>query len=203
MNNTIISRIQQELQKRGLKPGGNPAKTWLMQKVRQLNPSGRDRMDIVKQREAQRNKAILGRFYFFFYDAKLKDKLPYWDRFPLVIPISQYHDGFLGLNLHYIPPKERLLLLRKLRQFATGPLKDEKTRLRLSYPLLAATKEAYKAMPCVKRYLANHIQSRVIEVPPSEWDIAAALPLQQFKSNTGTVNSQEVWDDSENMEDQF
>jgi hypothetical protein len=27
-----------------------------------------------------------GNMYMFFYDAKLKDKLPYWDMFPLVLP---------------------------------------------------------------------------------------------------------------------
>ena len=44
-----------------------------------------------------------GNMYMFFYDAKLKDKLPYWDAFPLVLPFRKVPGGFFGLNLHYIP----------------------------------------------------------------------------------------------------
>ena len=32
--------------------------------------------------------------YTFFYDPKTKDKLPYYDRFPVVIINEIYPDGF-------------------------------------------------------------------------------------------------------------
>ena len=38
------------------------------------------------------------RLNMFFYDPKLKKKLPYYDTFPLVLPLENYSDGFLGLN---------------------------------------------------------------------------------------------------------
>jgi len=192
---TIIQRIQEQLGEKSLVPGTSLAHKWLLQKVKQLNPTGQDRMQLLKQRDAQRNKAIIGRFYFFHYEPKLKEVLPYWDRFPLVIPIKQYTDGFLGLNLHYISPKDRLILLKQLSRFATGSLQDERTRLKPSYPLLSATHQAYRATPCVKRYLLQHIRTRVIEIPTPEWDIAAALPLQQFTSKT-SIRPQEVWEES-------
>ena len=43
-----------------------------------------------------------GRMSMFIYDPKLKDKLPYYDTFPLVLPIETYSNGFLGINLHYL-----------------------------------------------------------------------------------------------------
>lgn len=192
---TIITRINEQLLQKGIAPGSTPGKTWLLQKIKQLNPTAKDRMDLIRNREAQRTRTMLGRMYFFFYNPKLKETLPYWDRFPLVIPLQRYHDGFLGLNLHYIPPKDRLILLKQLSRFATGALDDERTRLRLSYPLLKGMHQAYRATPCIKRYLAPHILSRFIEIPTGEWDIAAALPLQRFTSRS-PVSSQEVWDDS-------
>ena len=45
---------------------------------------------------------IPGRLYFFIYTAKLKNELPLWDRFPLVVPLELYKDGFLGINFNYL-----------------------------------------------------------------------------------------------------
>jgi len=193
---TIIDKVQKQLDEKNFAAGGRNAKNWLLTKIKTLNARGNDRLKIISEGK-QKNKAIVGRFYFFFYDAKLKDELPYWDKFPLVIPIQQYSDGFLGLNLHYITPRDRLILLTQLKRFQTGALGDEKTRLKLSYPILKATHNAYRATPCIKRYLVGHIRSRVVEIAPEEWQIAAALPLQQFKSNTQSVSSQKVWKESE------
>ena len=39
----------------------------------------------------------------FVYDPKYKKTLPYYDTFPLVLPLERYSDGFLGLNFHYLP----------------------------------------------------------------------------------------------------
>jgi hypothetical protein len=160
-----------------------------------LHPTVQDRMEIIRDREAQRNRTMIGRFYFFFYNPKTREKLPYWDLYPMVIPLQRYHDGFLGLNLHYIYPRDRLILLTQLKRFATGPLTDERTRLRLSYPLLKALHQAYRATPCIKKYLGGYVQSRFIEIPPTEWDIAATLPAQIFVSNT-SVQKEKVWKDS-------
>lgn len=192
---TLIEKIQKQLDEKNFAIGGRNAKNWLLTRIKTLNAKGSDRLKIISE-GTQKNRTIIGRFYLFFYDAKLKDELPYWDKFPMVIPIQRYSDGFLGLNLHYITPRDRLILLKQLERFQTGSLGDEKTRLKLSYPILKATANAYRATPCIKRYLVGHIRSRVVEIPATEWQIAAALPLQQFKSNTQSVNDQMVFEDS-------
>jgi hypothetical protein len=130
--------------------------------------------------------------YFYYYDPKTKDSLPYWDKFPLVIPIETYRDGFLGLNLHYISPKQRLVLLDALSGYANNSQYDETTRLRLTYNNLKNLGKAYRAKPCVKKYLFKHVESRFLEIEANEWDIAVLLPFQNFQG----ASANKVYNDS-------
>jgi hypothetical protein len=118
--------------------------------------------------------------------------LPYYDRFPLVVPIEQHPDGFLGLNLHYISPKQRIILLDKLSEFANNSAYDETTRLRMSYDLLKRATKIYEKTPCLKKYLYKHIESRFVEIDANEWDIAAMLPFENFVG----ASSNKVWSES-------
>jgi hypothetical protein len=177
----LIDRIKQSLAKEGYSTGTNNARNWIRAKVKDLNPSTRTLMG---DRDRLKNNSTIGKMYFYFYDPKTKDILPYYDRFPLVIPIESYKDGFLGLNLHYIHPKQRLVLLDKLSETATNNNFDSKTKLRVSYSYLAGASRAFEATPCIKRYLYSHIQSRFLEISADEWDIAAMLPVETFVGAT-------------------
>jgi hypothetical protein len=185
----LLDRIKASLAKEGLTPRTNAARTWLRAKVQELNPS---RAALMKDSERLRNSSMIGRMYFYFYDPKTKDSLPYYDRFPLVIPIERYPDGFLGLNLHYIHPKQRIILLDKLSETANNKNYDETTKLRLSYGYLSAASRAFEATPCIKRYLFSQIQSRFLEITADEWDIAVMLPMESFVG----ANSSKVYSDS-------
>jgi len=178
---TLIDRIQSSLAKEGLTPRSNAARDWLRSKVKDLNPTP---ASIMRDRERLRDKSFIGRMYFYFYDPKHKDTLPYYDRFPLVIPIERYPNGFLGLNLHYIHPKQRIVLLDKLSEVASNKRYDDKTKLRISYEYLAAASRAFEATPCIKRYLFSHIESRFLEITADEWDIACMLPVESFVGAT-------------------
>ncbi len=178
---TLIDRIQASLAKEGLTPRSNAARDWLRSKVKDLNPTP---ASIMRDRERLRDKSFIGRMYFYFYDPKHKDTLPYYDRFPLVIPIELYPNGFLGLNLHYIHPKQRIILLDKLSEVASNRRYDDKTKLRISYEYLAAASRAFEAAPCIKRYLFSHIESRFLEITADEWDIACMLPVESFVGAT-------------------
>ena len=64
--------------------------------------------EAAKRKRLQANlkkKLMIGNMYMFRYEPKLKESLPYYDRFPIVFPIEPYSDGFLGLNFHYLYPK--------------------------------------------------------------------------------------------------
>ena len=185
----LIQRIREELAKEGLEPRTSEARDWLKAKVKSLSPS---RTALMKDRDNLKDKSMIGRMYFYFYDPKLKDMLPYYDRFPLVIPIERYQDGFLGLNLHYISPKQRVILLDKLSNFLNNHKYDETTRLRLSYDHLRNASTIYEGLPCIKKYLYKQVKSRFLEITADEWDIAALIPYEYFDGAT----KNKVWTDS-------
>ena len=172
-----IERIKTSLAKEGLTIRTNAARAWLRAKINNLSPT---RQALLADRKRLKDSTIIGRMYFYSYDPKTKDKLPYYDRFPLVLPIEQYSDGFLGLNLHYIHPKQRIILLDKLSDFTNNDKYDKSTKLRLSYSLLASTSKLFEHQPCIKRYLFSQVGSRFLEITADEWDIAALLPMESF-----------------------
>jgi hypothetical protein len=177
----LLDRIKTSLAKEGLTPRTNASRAWLRAKVKDLKPTS---SGLMKDRDRLKNKSMIGRMYFYFYDPKTKDSMPYYDQFPLVIPIEKYNDGFLGLNLHYIHPKHRMILLDKLSDTMSNDTYDEKTKLKINYRYLAAASRIFEANPCIKRYLFTQIQSRFLEITADEWDIAAMLPLESFVGAT-------------------
>ena len=125
----------------------------------------------------------LGQYYFFVYDAKLKDKLPQWDACPLALPIESYSDGFLGLNLHYLNYGARIALHNKLLDFNSSPALTESSRISARYDLMKGVAR-YKAFePCIHKYLFSHIQSRFLEIAPKYWMTALNLPVQRWRGN--------------------
>jgi len=189
MAKKLIDRIKESLAKEGLTVRTNAARDWLRAKVKNLRPS---RNELLSDRQRLKGKTIIGKMYFYFYNPKTADKLPYFDTFPLVIPIEMYPDGFLGLNLHYLHPKYRLILLDKLSSTLSNTRYDEKTKFMINYDSLKAMSNAFEAKPCIKRYLFSHIESRFLEIDANEWDIAALLPVEQFVKKSQV----HVWADS-------
>ena len=163
---------------------------WLIKKINELgNPTG---IASVIAREDRSNRFTNGGLYYFYYDPKGKADLPYYDRFPLVLVLEIHKDGFLGLNLHYLPIRERIGLLDNLMEYADLDKNKDILRMRISYDILNASKRFKQFKPCLKKYLFGHVQSRILAVQPNEWDIASMLPLQQFRKAT----TSEVWQDS-------
>lgn len=141
----------------------------------------------------------LGKMCMFFYDPKTKEKLPYYDRNPLVIPLEVYDDGFLGLNLHYLPPGLRAQLMDAIynRVFKVSTANDinEKKNYNVSYKLIKALSSIGRSRlfkPCTKRYLYSHLRSRIYILNPEDWDIALYLPNEDFAK----MNKQRVWIES-------
>jgi len=165
---------------------------WFQEKMVNIRGLSRDPAYIAKEQFRQDNRFKLGQLYCFFYDPKGKDDLPYYDKFPMVLALEKYPDGFLGLNLHYLPFKYRVAFLTKLLEYATYNANDEIKRLRVTYDILNGTKRFKEFRPCIKRYLHGHIRSKILTIQPNEWEVASLLPLQQFKG----AKPQEVWQES-------
>jgi hypothetical protein len=189
----LIDRIQASLQKEGLATRSRESREWLRTKVSNLKPTKASLMnDMARLRE----RSIVGKMYFFVYDPKTKEKMKYYDTFPLVLPIEPYADGFLGLNIHYIPPRQRLILMDKLSSYATNDKFDKTTKLRLSYQTLKSASKIFEKNACIKRYLFSQIQSRFLEIGADEWDIAALLPVESFTSAKKSISKTQVFQDS-------
>lgn len=133
-----------------------------------------------------------GRMYMFMYDAKHKKTLPYWDRFPLIFPIERYHDGFLGINMHYLHPVLRATLMDALYTYVSNTKFDDSTKLNISYNILKDASRARYFKPCIKKYLNGHFRTQFLYIAPSEWDISLFLPLERFQKADKT----KVWEDS-------
>jgi hypothetical protein len=178
----VLDRLSAQMNQAGVAQRTAQARTWLKNKISELRSVRRN--TIIQDKSRAATGFYPGRMYFYFYDPKMKKTLPYYDRFPLVIPVEKYKDGFLGLNLHYLPVKYRLILLDKLYETLNNERYDDTTKMQLSYDLLAGAARYEEFKPCLKRYLTSHIASGLIEIEPSNWEIALFLPVEMFVGAT-------------------
>ena len=126
------------------------------------------------------NQILPGFMYLFGYDPKTKEKLPYYDNFPLVLPFRKIPGGFIGLNFHYIPYIIRIRMLQQLDQYASDDTMSEKTRVRLTWNLISGSSRLKPLHPCVKHYLLDQVQTRFMIIPYNDWVIASQLPVDSF-----------------------
>ena len=103
-----------------------------------------------------------------------------------------HHDGWTGLNLHYLPPRLRVQLLDALYEIYNNKHLDEKRRLNITYTTLQSVMRIRYYQPTVKRYLTNHLRSKIYVVDPHEWDLTLMLPTERFVGKS----KQGVWNDS-------
>lgn len=166
----------------GIKPANKDSRTWFRDKAQAVTTANPSELLRKVGRSTTRFKPQdIGKMFMYFYDPKFKDTLPYYDRFPVIFVIETYQDGFLGLNLHYLPPVYRAKLMDALYGTINNTKYDETSKLRINYQLLAGSARMRWFKPCVKRYLYNHVRSNMVEIPVTEWDYCAMLPLERFK----------------------
>jgi hypothetical protein len=185
-----------EQQSKALQANVQKARDWFRtqaQTVRDAKPNEILKSDTSRLVQTPRlNTAHIGRMFLFFYDPKWKEELPYYDRFPLMIPIKFYKDGWLGLNLHYLPIPLRARLLDALYSTYQNKHLNERKKLELTYEYLKASAKHKYFKPCVKRYLNSHVRSKFFQVPPDQWDMMLTLPVERFEK----ASKQQVWKDS-------
>jgi len=185
----ILDQGRQNFQR----PGFVDSRDWFREKAREVRTINTTKL-VNANREYQTSRILPGYMYMFAYDAKHKDTLPYYDKFPLIFPFSVDADGFLGMNLHYLPHLLRARLMDALYNLTSDARFNDKTRLKMSYDILNNSSKYKYFKPCVKRYLFSQMQTRFLVIPSNEWDIALFLPLERF-----TVNKSVVYRDSTNM----
>lgn len=172
------------------------ARTWFRQAAQDIRSVNRSRMlndkdNVVSQLEEKN----IGQMFTYFYDPKTKETLPYYDTFPLIFLIGFKEKGFMGINLHYLPPVLRAKLMDSLYETINNQKYNETTKLRINYQILAAASRFRYFKPCVKHYLADHVRSDYLNIEPTNWDSALMLPTEQFKKAT----SEKIWRESRAM----
>jgi hypothetical protein len=123
----------------------------------------------------------IGLLNLFFYDPKYKKTLPYYDTFPLVLPLESIPGGFSGLNFHYLPPGLRFRLLDQMQRFASNNKMDKTTILNVNY---SSVKSIPLVKPTVKKYLYKHVRSNFLRIDLTQAAIAVYLPVQQFQKRS-------------------
>jgi len=171
----------------GVTPGTKESREWFREKAKQLRGPSINRDQLLTQSPVKRRARLtMGSMVMFYYDPKWKHELPYYDKFPLVIPYAPKRGmngepGFLGLNLHYLPPILRFKLFAALLKTADEYNKNESARFNFTHSMLNASSRTKYYKPCVKHYLDRHVRSQFAEVQPQEWEIAIALPIAQWE----------------------
>jgi len=170
--------------------GGRPKSTqWYKDKIKEFGKPGA--LDLI--RDGKRDtKPFVGKLNMFFYDPKFKKTLPYYDTFPLVLPLEAYSDGFLGINFHYLPIPLRVKLLDRLVDYSNNTKFDESTRLNVDYGKLKRIK---LIQPTIHKYLSGQTKSQFRRIDADEFMVAALLPVQRFQK----ASAKEVWSDSRGM----
>lgn len=194
MTSYIFQKVAQGASTRGLdiKTKTREAINWFRDTASAIKTVNRQRLlnDSANQTD-DISKESIGRMYSFFYDPKHKKTLPYYDMFPLVIVIGpKGNDGFLGMNLHYLPPILRARLMDNLYQTLNNNNFNDTTRLQINYELLSGASRFRYFKPCVKHYLFEHVRSKYLQIEPRFWDIALMLPTEQFVK----ADASDVWD---------
>lgn len=200
-----MASVFDEILLKGIRSGQAPARTaaareWYRDQAKGITRTSRNRTQADKlirelrsdTERRQDSQFKMGNMYLFAYDPKHKDTLPYYDRFPLIFPINKAKGGFLGINMHYLPPILRAKLMDQLYTVLNNKNFDETTRLTASYKILNGAAKFKEFAPCVKHYLNAHVRTKPAYINPAEWDIALFLPTQKFVG----ANATQVYADS-------
>ena len=174
--NKLFSRFDRLAREAGVSRNTKASVEWFRRYIRKIgNIRSHEK---VTEGLKTKNKVTPGEMVTYVYDAKYKDKLPYWDKFPLIVVLEFTKDGWYGLNLHYLPPTVRAKVLAELSV----------TRKNLMQIRSALEKDA-RLKVCLKRYLAKQAVTEMSIIPKSEWEIAIQLPFENFIGAT----AKKVW----------
>lgn len=198
----MTAYIFQQISQRGKAEGiddsvrQRDARTWFRNAAQDVRSVNRNRMLNDKENLVnQIDEKSIGKMYTFFYDPKHKDTLPYYDLFPLIFVVGPAKDGFLGINLHYLPPMLRAKLMDALYQTINNTKYNDTTKLKLSYQILSTASKYRYFKPCLKHYLSDHVQSNYLNIEPRNWDSALMLPTEKFRK----ASADKVWRESREM----
>mgnify|MGYP001260011689 FL=1 len=190
----LFQKLEFEAFRAGITPRTKESMAWFRRKAGAMSSLTGKKVMNMEPIELQ-NRQVIGSMFMYFYDPKTKDKLPYYDTFPLSVIVSKAPGGFYGLNLHYLAPTLRAKFLDALMDITNNKAYDDTTKFQARYNILQKTSKLRFYKPCFKHYLSKNVRSRFAYVPPPEWEIATFLPLANFEK----ASQRQVYKDSRTM----
>ncbi len=172
-----------------LKELSKQSRSWFRREIKEVSrrPFNKYQFIVGGKRDTVRRLEI-GKMYFFEYVAKYSgigdhvapsQQLPVFDRYPLVLPFTTAPNGFIGINLHYLPIRIRAWLLDQLMRTANEPA----NKLRINWQLLNNFSRANVAQYATHRYLLNHITSPFRLVRIEDYGNAIMMPFAGWYGN--------------------
>ena len=149
---------------------------WYRSQVNRI-ASGTTAQQLFRQGKLARRPSV-GRLNLFGYNPKLRKTLPYYDVFPLILPLEAFSGGFIGMNFHYLPPLLRMRLLERMQATATDRDFDKDTKFDVTYN---DVKRLSIVKPTIKKYLYSYVQTGFLRINADEAATAIFLPVQRFK----------------------
>jgi len=180
---SLFDKLESEAFRKGLQARSKEANKWFEKKAKALGPIPASKM-LKDDRLTMKAKPLIGDMIMYTYNPKLRATLPYYDIFPLTILVGPAPGGFFGINLHYLPPKIRAIFLDNLNDVATNQKFNKTTRFRITYNILKSAAKYKYFRPCFKHYLSRHINSKIMKVDASEWNVAIFLETQTFRKKS-------------------
>ena len=150
--------------------------SWYRSQVNRI-ASGTTAQQLFRQGKLARRPSV-GRLNLFGYNPKLRKTLPYYDVFPLILPLEAFSGGFIGMNFHYLPPLLRMRLLERMQATATDKNFDKDTKFDVTYN---DVKRLSIVKPTIKKYLYPYVQTGFLRINADEAATAIFLPVQRFK----------------------
>ena len=188
MAGRLFDRYEKEAFRAGIAARTKASMDWFRSRVQNTKVS---RASLISDGPT-RSGHQFGNMYNFQYDPKTKQTLPYYDRFPLCIPVQKAKGGFHGLNLHYLHPLIRAQFLDALYDVTNNQKFDRTTKIKMTYSMLSAATKMRFFKPCFKHYLSSNIGSPLLLIEPADWEIAIFLPTESFRK----VSKDTVWKES-------
>ena len=125
---------------------------------------------VISPRSIPRNILSRGRVYFFRYAVpKTRLELPYYHVYPCVYATNVEKNHLTGINLFYLAPKFRTLLLTKFRDKITGEANF--SRSLFDYSFMKRLKVVNAAIkPAIKQYDLRRTSVSGLEISNKLWD---------------------------------
>ena len=156
------------------------ALNWLRESMRVVSNTkvGKqsDYSDFLKDTSKNLKRKLPGQVLLFRYKPSSRTRI--FDRYPLVLVTGIGDGGFYGINLHYIPPKDRFKMILLMNSLMLNPKEKDPQRVRIKIMSVLNKKIFTKYSGIVfNKYNVSNINGKLKITTPEEWTQFAFLPM--------------------------